>query len=247
MSRFSGHTAMQLGTTSSIKPEPVYLGRRWIQNAISEYRRGRGRLASLQGKRVIFPERDVAAAAMHLYVGTFTLDEIASVVSLPSAKLAFLRTQIDFMTLVDGIKASFARSFRENLILNEYAPLDYAYIASEYAALEELARNQIRVPLFKHMTKLGRSISEKERYQLPIDFYDLRTFKKLFSFFVFEECFLQALEKPSFPELRRIAKDIVWVKLEADYDELDSLLSMRHVRDKMRDELKARLGSLDLL
>jgi hypothetical protein len=194
----------------------------------------------------MFPEKDLAAAAMHLYVGTFTLAEIANIVSLPSAKLAFLRTQIDFMTLVDSLKASFARFFRENLILNEYAPLGYVYIASEYAAFEELARNQIRVPLFKKMTELATSISEKERHQLSINSYDLRTFKKLFSFFVFEECFLQTLAKPSFPELKRIAKEIVWAKLEANYDELESLLSVDPMGDHVKHELKTRLGSLDL-
>ena len=237
---------MEVGATPSDGLEPVYLGYRWIEHAISEYRQGRGRFASLRGKQVTFPEKDLAAAAMHLYVGTFTLDEIASLVSIPSAKLAFLRTQIDFMTLVDSIKASFARFFREKLILNEYSPLDYVNIAAEYATFEELARNQIRVPLFKKLTQLAGSISEKERHHLPIDSYDLRTFKKLFSFFVFEECFLQALEKPSFPELKRIAKEIVWMKLEADYGELESLLSVESMRDQVKDELKARLGSLDL-
>jgi hypothetical protein len=246
MSHFIGPTAMHLGTTSSDRLEPIYLGYTWIENAISEYRQGRGKFASFRGKQVIFAEKDIAAAAMHLYVGTFSLDEIASVISVPPAKLAFLRTQIDFMTVVDSIKASFARFFRENLILNEYAPVDYVYIASEYATFEELARNQIRVPLFKQMTKLAGSISEKERHQLPIDSYDLRTFKKLFSFFVFEECFLQALEKPSFPELKRIAKEIVWVRLEANYDELHSLLSVDPVRVQVKEQLKARLGTLDL-
>jgi hypothetical protein len=234
---------MELGATPSNKLEPVYLGYTWIENVIFEYRQGRDMFA---GKQVIFPEKDLAAAAMHLYVGTFSLYEIANVVSLPSARLAFLRTQIDFMTLVDSLKASFSRFFREELILNEYAPIDYVYIASEYAAFEELARNQIRVPLFEKMIKLGRSISEKERHELPIDSYDLRTFKKLFSFFVFEECFLKTLVKPSLPELKRIAKEIVWIKLEANYDELDSLFSVDPMRDQVKRELKTRLGSLDL-
>jgi len=246
MSHFSGPTAMQFGETKSDRLEPIYLGYTWIENSIWEYRQGRRKFATLQGRQVIFPEKEFAAAAMHLYVGTFTLDEIANMASLSSAKLAFLRTQIDFMTLVDSLKASFARFFRENLMLNEYAPLDYVSIAAEYAAFEELARNQIRVPLFKRMTQLAASISRKERHRLPIDSYDLRSFKKLFSFFVFEERFLQALEKPSFPKLKRIAKEIVWVGLKANYDELDSLLSADPMRRQVKHELKTRLGSLDL-
>jgi hypothetical protein len=194
----------------------------------------------------MFPEREFAAALMHLYVGTFSLDEIARMVSSPPAKLAFLRTQIDFMTLVDSLKASFARFFRENLMLNEYPPIDYVFIAAEYAAFEELARNQIRVPLFKRMKQLGDSISNKELHQLPIDRYDLGSFKKLFSFFVFEERFLQTLAKPSLPELKRIAKEIVWMRLEENYDELDSLLCADLRWREAKDELKARLGSLKL-
>jgi hypothetical protein len=194
----------------------------------------------------MFSERDFAAALMHLYVGTFSLDEIASMVSSPPAKLAFLRTQIDFMMLVDGLKASFTRFFRESLILNEYPPLHYVSIAAEYAAFEEVARNQIRVPLFKRMKLLADSISDKERHRLSIDPYDLRSFKKLFSFFVFEECFLEALAKPCLPELKRIAKEIVWIKLEENYDELDSLLHSDLLWHEAKDDLKARLDALKL-
>jgi hypothetical protein len=194
----------------------------------------------------MFPERDFAAALMHLYVGTFSLDEIASMVSSPPAKLAFLRTQIDFMTLVDSLKASFARFFRENLILNEYPLLHYVSIAAEYAAFEELARNQIRVPLFRRMKQLADSISEKERHRLSIDPYDLRSFKKLFSFFVFEERFLEALAKPSLPELKRIAEEIVWIRLGENYDELHALLRSDLMWRGAKDDLKARLDSLKL-
>ncbi|NVM23553.1 MAG: hypothetical protein HWN68_17445 [Desulfobacterales bacterium] len=50
---------------------------------------------------------------MHLYVGIFLLAEIAGIVSLSRAELAFLRTQIDFMMPVDAMKASFGRYFSE--------------------------------------------------------------------------------------------------------------------------------------
>jgi hypothetical protein len=237
---------MPLRATLPNVPVPIYLGHKWFEDSIIEYRQGRCKFASLQGKHIAFAEKDFAAALMHLYVGTFTLDEIANVVSLPSAELPLLRTQIDFMTLVDSLKASFARFFRENLILNEYSPHDYVSIAGEYGALEELARNQIRVPLFKRMKQLADSVSEKERHQLPIDSYDLRSFKKLFSFFVFEERFLQSLAKPSFPELKRIAKEIVWSRLGADYDELASLVCADLTGYDVKDELKTHFESLAL-
>jgi hypothetical protein len=235
--------------THETKPddiEPVFLGYSWIQNCILEYRRGKRTLELLKGMNVVFPERHFAAALMHLYIGTFSLVEIARIVSATPAKLASLRTEIDFMMLVDTLKSSFARHFRERLMLNEYPPVDYISIAAEYAVLEELARNQIRVPLFKHMKQLANAISDKERHEMSIDLHDLISFKKLFSFFVFEEYFLQELMQPFLPQLKRIAKEIVWSKLKEDYDELDSLLSTELMRLEVKDQLKKRFDSLKI-
>lgn len=230
--------------TKSDDFEPVFLGHRWIQNSISEYRKGNRKLVALKGRAVIFPERHFAAALMHLYIGTFSLEEIAGMVSATRAELGFLRTQIDFMMLVDALKVSFTTYFRDNLILNEYRPSEYASIAAEYAAFEELARNQIRVPLFRRMNALGTSISDKVKFDLSVDPYDLQNFKKLFSFFVFEESFLPALSKPSFQDLKRVAKEIVWERLKADYDELDSLLCVDVGGNRVREALGTILAFL---
>ena len=217
--------------------EPLFLGHRWIQDSILEYRRGNNTFRILKGKAVIFPERHFAAAFMHLYVGTFSLAEIADMVSVTRAELSFLRTQIDFMTLVDTLKVSFAKYFREKLTLNEYRPGEYASIAAEYATFEELARNQIRFPLFRRMEALATSISDKVEFDISVDLYHLQTFKKLYSFFVFEESYLPALARPSFEHLERIAKKIVWKKLKADYDELDSLLCLDLPKKGVKDSL----------
>ncbi|MBW2019189.1 MAG: hypothetical protein JRI58_04485 [Deltaproteobacteria bacterium] len=232
--------------TKSYDFEPIFLGHRWIENSISEYRKGNSKLASLKGKRVIFPERHFAAALMHLYVGTFSLAEIADMVSATRAELAFLRTQIDFMMLVDALKVSFSRYFRENLILNEYPPVGYASIAAEYAAFEELVRNQIRVPLFRRMKALATSISDKVKFELSVDPYDLESFKKLYSFFVFEESFLPSLSKPYFQHLKRVAKGIVWNRLKEDFNKLDSLLCTDLRRYGVKDELKTLFVSMQL-
>ena len=224
--------------------QSLFLGYRWIKDNIAEYRQGNRNLGSLKGQIVIFPERHLAAALMHLYVGAFSLGEIAGLASISQAELTFLRNQIDFMVLVDSFKASFARYFRQSLIVNEYPPVDYASIAAEYAFFEELARNQIRIPLFGRMKQLADSIEERERHQSPIDLNDLRSFKKLFSFFVFEECFLPALARPSSRRLKAIAKGIVWNRLREDYDELNDLASSGIVRHGMKDDLKTLLVSL---
>lgn len=218
--------------------KPVFLGQRWIEKSIAEYRSGKTKPALLKGRGSIFPQKHFAAALMHLYVGTFSLEEIAGIVSATRGELAFLRTQIDFMMLVDALKVSFSRYFRDKLILNEYKPGEYATIAAEYAVLEELARNQIRLPLFRRMKALGTSISSKVEFDLSVDLYDLKSFKKLFSFFVFEQSFLPALSRPSFQDLERIAKQIVWERLKEDYDELNSLLSVDLPGNRVKDVLR---------
>lgn len=218
--------------------KPVFLGQRWIEKSISDYRRGKTKPALLKGRGSIFPQKHFAAALMHLYVGTFSLGEIARMVSATRGELAFLRTQIDFMMLVDALKVSFSKYFRDKLMLNEYKPGEYATIAAEYAVFEELARNQIRLPLFRRMKALGTSISNKVEFDLSVDLYDLKSFKKLYSFFVFEESFLPALSRPSFQDLERIAKQIVWERLKEDYDELNSLLGVDLPGNRVKDTLR---------
>ncbi len=221
-----------------------FLGHKWIENCLLEYRKGNRKLSSLRGKRVVFSERYFAAALMHLYVGVFSLVEIARMCSLTPAELGYLRTQMDFMILVDALKVAFTGHFRDKLILNEYRPAEYATIAAEYATFEELARNQIRLPLFRRMKALATSISDKVKFDLSVDLYDLQTFKKLFSFFVFEESFLPALSKPSFQDLKRVAKEIVWKRLNEDYRELDSLLCVDFPSDRVKGQLRALFAFL---
>jgi len=146
--------------------------------------------------------------------------------------------------LVDTLKIAFARYFREKLMLNEYSPAHYASIAGEYAAFEELVRNQIRIPLSERMMTLAKSISDKVDYGLPIDSYDLNIFKRLFSFFVFERSYLPHLMQASLPQFERIAKEIVWGKVGADYQCLDPMLTRNYGRVDVKDELRERYRSL---
>ncbi|MBW1741835.1 MAG: hypothetical protein JRJ47_00195 [Deltaproteobacteria bacterium] len=54
------------------------------------------------------------------------------------------------------------------------------------------------------------------------------------------------MAKPSFPELKRIAKEIVWSRLEEDYGEFASLLSADFTGYDVKDKLKTQFGSLEL-
>ena len=235
---------MKHRTTQSALVAPVFLGHRWIESCITEYRKNNGKGISVEGKRVEFPESHYAAALMHVYVGTFSIGEIADLVSASPSVLNALRGQIDFMTLVDRLKIAFARHFREDLTLNAYSAAHYASIAAEYAAFEELVRNQIRVPLSGRLKTLAKSISDKVQYDLPIDSYDLHIFKKLFSFFVFEQRYLPGLVQSSLPQLERVAREIVWSRLGTDYESLDPSLTGKYEKLTMKEELRARYRSL---
>ncbi len=50
----------------------------------------------------------------------------------------------------------------------------------------------------------------------------------------------------SFQHLKRIAKEIVWKRLEEDYNELDSLLSDDFPRHGVKDALKTIVSFLKL-
>jgi hypothetical protein len=195
----------------------LFLGQQWIEKSITEYRQSNQTISRLLRKRVLLPEQFFAAALLHIYMGRFSLEEIADLALVAKEELLFQRTQIDFLTLVDCLRVQFTKYFRDKLTSNVYTPAKYAAIAAEYAAFDEITRNQIRVPLYIEMRALAKSIAKKTEYDLPIDLSDLRNFQKLFSFFVFEQNFLPALAKPASQELFQIAKKIVWQRLEENF------------------------------
>lgn len=198
----------------------LFLGRQWIEKSLSEYRQDNRIISRLLRKRVVLPEKLFAAALLHIYVGTLSLEAIAELAFVTQEELVFRRTQVDFMTLVDRLRVQFTKYFRAKLTTNAYTPVQYAAMAAEYAAFDEMTRNQIRVPLYGEMKALAKSIAKKTDYDLPIDLATLRSFQKLFSFFVFEQNFLPGLAKPAGPELYRIAREIAWQRLEEDFADL---------------------------
>jgi hypothetical protein len=222
---------------------PLFLGQRWIQQTLSKYRQGDCTLARLGSKRLVFEEKQFAAALMHLYMGGFSLAKMAAMTSISVAELNFLRTQIDFMMLVDAAKTSFSKYFRDKLLLNEYPVAGYASIAAEYTFLEEIVRNQIRCPLIRRLMDQAKIISEKNIYSLPIDRCHLRDFKKLYSFFFFEQALLPNMGTDLFRPYTIIAREMVWRPLEEDYYALELFLSDGLSQHRIREELKLRLSN----
>jgi len=222
----------------------LFLGRQWIEKSLSEYRHDKQIISRLLRKRVVLPEKLFAAALLHIYMGTLSLKAIAELAFVTQEELIFQRTQVDFMTLVDRLKIQFTRYFRQRLTADVYTPAQYAGMAAEYASFDEMTRNQIRVPLYGEMKSLGKSIAKKTDYDLPLDLAALRSFQKLFSFFVFEQNFLPGLAKPAGPELYRIAKEIVWQRLEEDFAGLASELETTPAKYPIKHALRRLFGDL---
>jgi hypothetical protein len=119
----------------------------------------------------------------------------------------------------------FSSYFRDNLLINEYEPAQYRSVAAEYSLLDEQVRTQIRAPLFHRMKHLANSISNYHKVKLKIDRSDLRAFKKLYSFFMFEKSFLPiTYPEPMNKHLDLVAKEIVWSRLGATYSDTEQLL-----------------------
>lgn len=204
----------------------IFLGQKWIQERISEYCKGHMSLASLKHRPVIFPKEIYFASLLHIYIGTLSLAKIAKAAVIPLKELKSWRSQIDFMVLIDAVRTDFSNYFKENLILNEYTPARYRSIAAEYSLFDEQVRTLIRIPLFDKMKKLANSISNYHKVKLNIDRSDLRTFKKLYSFFMFEKSFLPiTYPEPMIKNLDLVAKTIVWTKLGSPYSDTEQLLA----------------------
>ncbi len=139
------------------------------------------------GKRIIFPNYHYLAALLHIYTGTFSLQQIAELASLPYEELQFHREQLDFMTLVDYLKTKFSEWFREVLIMQDFSLPEYADIAWEYTKLDEMVQSQIKIPLLERLKHLMRTCEGCLAAGRNLDPYDLNVFRRLMSFFVLVE------------------------------------------------------------
>jgi hypothetical protein len=219
----------------------VFLGQTWLQERMVEYAKEHKGFAVLKNKAIVFPPELYLAALMHIYTGTLSLAEIAKAAGVPLKEFQFWRTQIDFMILVDAAKVEFTSYFRDNLLINEYKPAQYRSIAAEYSLFDEQVRTQIRAPLFHQMKHLANSISNYHKVKLKIDRSDLRTFKKLYSFFMFEKHFLPiTYSEPMNNQLDLVAKEIVWSRLGETYADTEQLLVDNTLTKNVKDVVMER-------
>ena len=143
--------------------------------------------ATIMGKRIIFPNYHYLAALLHIYTGTFNLQQIADLSSLPLEELKFHRQQLDFMTLVDYLKTRFSEWFREVLIMQDFELPEYAEIAWEYTKLDEMVQSQIKIPLLERLKHLMYAYQDCLSAGKDLDTYDRNVFRRLMSFFLLVE------------------------------------------------------------
>jgi hypothetical protein len=219
--------------------------REWIQKSVAAYDQTKG--MSIKGKKMIFTKQQYLAALLQGYLGTLSLQEIADKIGMDIVSIRWLRTEADFMMLVDWGKRKFAEFFREHILINDFTPTQYDSMAAEFSMLEELLQMQIRVPLYSVLREVARRIESAKEAQLRIRDDHLRFFAKLYKFFVFIEKYKPSVtSKVLQGNYKPLADNVVWPDLEEDPDGLYQTLASRHFeKDSWEiDELRRRLDDL---
>lgn len=182
------------------------------------------------------------AALLHIYSGTLTLSDISYRTNISVGDLNLLRKNAGFMRLVDIYKKECAKSFIENILINDREIDDYAFIAADFSMLDEVIRMQIKIPLFTYLRDLYIGLRDKYTYKLKMDRYDLMVFKRLYIFFLFTELYIETLTTKSLSEMQGIANDVVLPALNVEKNHIESILYETEDRRLKRiEELKSSL------
>jgi hypothetical protein len=224
------------------KPFPY---REWIQKSIAAYDETKG--MSIRGRKMIFTKQQYLAALLQGYFGNLSLQEIADKIGMDINSIRWLRTEADFMLLVDWGKRKFAEFFREHILINDFTPSQYDSMAAEFSMLEELLQMQIRVPLYSRLREVARRIESAKEHKLRIRDDHLRFFAKLYKFFLFIEKYKPGVTSKVLQEnYKPLADSVVWPDLEEDPEGLYQTLASRDFQKGGRkiDELRRRVDDL---
>lgn len=182
------------------------------------------------------------AALLHIYFGSFTLEEMAEKAGVSLQTLHGLRMNAPFMRLVDTYKKELSGEIREKLLINTYDLEGYDFIASDFSMFDEILQTQIKVPLFTKLKKLSQSIKSRATYNIKIEKSELLLFRRLFSFFILIEKYSPTLTSKALVEMKEIAQEIVWPALDMDGEEIDRVLNKPLLtRDKRLREFRRKL------
>jgi len=184
------------------------------------------------------------AALLHIYLSTLTLQEISDRSGLSLDTLHNLRTKAPFMRLVDTLKKECSREFREDLLINDHHPEEYNSIAADFTMLDEMVQMQIKVPLFTQLRDLSQRLKSRKTFGLKLETHELMLFKRLFTFFIFVERYVQTLTSKALSEMKQIAEEIVLPALHIDINEIEQILRKSTLTlDSRVKELRLRLDN----
>jgi len=194
--------------------EQIFLYQQWLRQRLEAYVQP-SRPARLRGREIVLPPIQYGAALMQAYLGSASLAWITEHTGIPLKRLRQWRRQPEFLLVMDWSKSIFAADFHEKLMLNDYSAVQYHYIAAEISMLERSLRVAVRSPLYQRFNKLGRSLISCHKYDIELENYDLRLFRRLFLFFIaLEHHWPSPAQRYISEEFLPLAKDVVWPLLE---------------------------------
>ena len=194
--------------------DSIFLYQQWLHQRLREYVSS-PRPSQLRGRKVALSPTQYGAALMQGYFGQASLGWISKQTKIPIKRLREWRQEPRFLLVMDWSKSIFSKSFRENLVLNDYTLAQYHSIAAEISLLEESLRVAARVPLYQRFKKLGRSLISRRQNNLNLSNYDLRLFRRLFLFFLaLEYHWPSSAEKRIREDFIPLARDVIWPLLD---------------------------------
>ena len=194
--------------------DSIFLYQQWLHQRLHEYVSS-PRPPQLRGRKVALSPTQYGAALLQGYFGQASLGWISKQTKIPIKRLREWRQEPQFLLVMDWSKSIFSKSFRENLVLNDYTLAQYHSIAAEISLLEESLRVAARVPLYQRFKKLGRSLISRRQNNLNLSNYDLRLFRRLFLFFLaLEYHWPSSAEKRIREDFIPLARDVIWPLLD---------------------------------
>ena len=194
--------------------DSIFLYQQWLHQRLHEYVSS-PRPPQLRGRKVALSPTQYGAALLQGYFGQASLSWISKQTKIPIKRLREWRQEPQFLLVMDWSKSIFSKSFRENLVLNDYTLAQYHSIAAEISLLEESLRVAARVPLYQRFKKLGRSLISRRQNNLNLSNYDLRLFRRLFLFFLaLEYHWPSSAEKRIREDFIPLARDVIWPLLD---------------------------------
>jgi hypothetical protein len=224
--------------------DQIFLYQQWLHQQLRDYVTS-PRTHELRGRKITFSPSQYGSALMQAYLGRASLSWIAKYTRMPVQELQGWRREPQFLLVMDWSKSVFSKAFQKNLALNDYSIAQYHYIAAEISLLEESVRVTVRVPLYQHFKRLGRTLMSRHQNSLSLSKYDLRLFRRFFLFFLALEHHWPSTAHHRIKEdFLPLAKEVVWPLLDDKPWVGSALQSIQRTATlpQIRSELESKLS-----